>query len=130
MTLDTTLSIAALALCIGQVAAASRPNRRTTIRVGLPLEAAAAIAISLLNGRVETNNHLRQLVIARRDIVSHTKTPATFDDIYSKIYYISYDLVNEAIDDIVSDETLTSSEVMLTDAQGSPHTVRLFSTHS
>lgn len=129
MSLDTILSISALALCVGQVATARRADRRTIITVGLPLGVAVIIAVSLLRGRIEEENHLQELSAAKREVIAHTKIPATFDDIYSEAYYIPYDLVNEAIDGLVSDERLTSSKVMITDAKGNTHTIRLFSTH-
>lgn len=84
----------------------------------------------MIRSYTEEANHRYSLAAAEQDVVAQAKSPSTFDDIYSKVYYIPFDLVNEAVDDLVSKGMLSSSETMVTDPRGVTHTVRLFSSRS
>lgn len=133
MSLDTVLAVLGLVLPISQIAAGRRGERHKIIRNGIPLALMALIGLFLTHHYVDAREqqarsdaYQHQLAVVENDVMEHTKTLSTFDDVYEKTYYPDFDVLNEAIDDLTSKGVLMSVMSNFTDAKGLIHTVRMF----
>jgi hypothetical protein len=123
---DTVMAVIAVAIAIGQVAAANQSDRKRTMLIGFAVLACLITIAVVGKNWIEERKYAKEIARAQDHIVQVVKKPSTFDDIYANVYYDGFNIVNDAIDALVENKQMSTEMAEVADDQGGKHKVRFF----
>src|SRR5262249_18726132 len=126
MTVDLFIAAISLAMAVGTIWGAPKDERR---RATIASAVSGAVLITALSGYrwYEARTHDAEVAKMGELVLREINEPKTFDDVYTNLNFPSFDLVNDAFDQLYATNKIRPNVVDGKDVDGKPHRLRLFS---
>lgn len=125
-TILTFVSILSLALSVGGLVLSLVPPRKKIVVLSLAmvlviLVALSTISIVRIHDQTTLVEHQSHEILARLETGSKT-----FDQLYQELFYPDFNVLRQAIDELVSKDKVGHTMLEVRDEQGDPYRIRVY----